>query len=241
MVRGRFSAIILGFAAILLFPVCSYAQQAEMRVIEVNASARMNVAPNKIEVQISLTQTPTKGKVGIDELERQVVDAMSGCGLDVKKNPSLLKVVSQSSDYDRKTSVFQFKTLMATLSSQEQAAELFSRLSDVGIAGTRIVNVTHTDMDSLRLKVKEMAMVNARNTAQGVAGAVGQKIGKAVSITVNNYNGGYYGGPVMLARSNDAAMAKGDVTLQSAADSAPALEFRDLEIEQSVSAKFVLE
>lgn len=218
--------------AVILVPRVSYAQIAPQQdVIEVTASAKMNVVPNKIEIQIQLSQNPSKGKIEISTLEKQVSNAINTLGLDVD---SCLKVVNQSSNYNRKTNVFQFKTLIATVSSAEQAAELFALLSEAGIGDARIVNITHTDIEALQLKIKARAMVNARTTAETVAAAVSQSIGNATYINVNNYNAGYY--PVMLSRANKAMLSSS--ADNATEDSNP--EFQEIEIEQTVSAKFKL-
>lgn len=224
-------AIILGMALIMATSVASaQAQQSGVQnVIEVNASAQEKVMPNKILVQITVSQDQSKGKVELSTLVNSVIQAVKASGLDPEK---ALKVSSQSSDYGKKTTVLGYKTFIATVGSGEQANQLFTELSGRGIADSRIISVSHTDMDAIVNRVKAQAIVNAKNTAQTVAEAIGQKIGQAVNISVMNYGPRNYAMPVMYAK------AQGYVSADMSSETN--LDFQDITVEQNVSAKFLL-
>lgn len=224
-------AIILGVALIMAALGLSAKAQSTtpQNVIEVTASAQEKVVPNKIGIQITISQDQSKGKVELSTLERSVVQAVSAVGLDPEK---ALKIASQSSDYGKKTTVLGYKTFIATVGSGEQANLLFSELSSRSIADSKIISVSHTDMDAITNRVKAQAIINAKTTAQTVAQAIGQTIGQAVNITVMNYGSRNYPMPIMYSR------AQGDVNADM--ESQANLDFQDLTVEQNVNAKFLL-
>lgn len=224
-------AIVLGLALFMAASVASASAQQTVpeRVIEVNASAQEKVMPNKILVQITVSQDQSKGKIELSVLEASVVAAVRAAGLDPEK---ALKVSAQSSDYGKKTNVLGYKSFIATVSSGEQANVLFAQLSQRSIADSRIISVSHTDMNAIAERVKAQAIINARNTAQTVAQAIGQKIGQAVNISVVNYGPRNYSMPVMYSK------AQGEVAADMAAGAT--LDFQEITVDQSVSAKFLL-
>lgn len=225
-------AIILGMALIMATSVVSAQAQnaAPQNVIEVTASAQEKVVPNKILVQITVSQSQSKGKVELSVLENSVIQAALAAGLDPEK---ALKVSSQSSDYGKKTTVLGYKTFIATVGSGEQANLLFTQLASRGIADSKVVSVSHTEMDAITNRVKAQAIVNAKNTAQTVAQAIDQKIGQAVNISVMNYGPRNYS-TVMFAKAQQSGNVAMDMTNEVS------LDFQDITIEQSVSAKFLL-
>lgn len=203
-------------------------------VIEVTASARESVTPNKIEVRVIISQNPVSGNkplsIDMDQMQRELTQAVKSVGLDPAKD---LTLVSQSSNAGKKNAAMGMKIYNVTLTSAEQTSELFSKLTEAGITQARVTNITHTQMQEINRKVKAQAIINAQQTAQVVAEAIGQKAGKAVWIDVMNDT--YYS-PMPFPMF----MAKGVAADNSESAQSEPIQFKDIEVTQSVTAKFEL-
>ena len=234
MKKTTLTALAIGAAA-LLIPGRSMPQnviyEKQPNYVEVSGSSYKLVTPNKIEISISLKESDSKGKISLYSLEKTLVGVLKELGLDSEKD---LKITDQSSNYKKRSDVYQFKDYMLTVGNASMVADVFDRLSAVGISNAEVVNATRTDIEDIQNEVKLQAIKNAQSNARLLAEAVGQTIGKAIYIQD-------YSSP---------ALFRGDVTVTALGTKALgyannaegiSLDFKDIRIEQRVTARFLLE
>lgn len=197
--------------------------------IEVTGTATTKLTPNKIEVAINLNEADSKGKTSLASLEQSLAKALNDAGVDTEKQ---LVVTDQSSSSAKRKSIYQYKSYRLTLTNASEVATVFSLLDANGIANANVIKTDHTDIKSIEQKTKAEAMQNAKSTAEALTAAIGQKIGKAIYIqdySVSNY-------PVYRTQ-----MMSKSVMADSATGGLGDVEFQDIEVNQRVTVRFVLQ
>ena len=233
MKRTVLAALATGAAA-LMIPGKSMSQnvvyEKQPYYVEVSGNAYKLVTPNKIEISISIKESDSKGKISLATLEKTLVATLRDMGLDPEKD---LKVTDQSSNYKKRSDVYQFKDYMLTVQSASMVSDVFDRLSEAGISNAEVVNATRSDIDEIQNEVKVQAIKNAQANAKLLAKSIGQSIGKAIQIM--DYSSAPT--PVLIRGTGNKAMASYDATTPEGIS----LNFKDIRIDQRVTVRFLLE
>ena len=106
-------------------------------------------------------------------------------------------------------------------------------LDDAGIANVNIARATCSKLEEYRSEARRQAIRNAKTRAEELATAIGQSIGACYEI--NDYSNSQ---PVVYRANMLAKSAMADSITEESAE--PEVEFKPIEINYSVSAKFVL-
>lgn len=225
---------ILFIASTLLITGAAMAQSPDMKMnrnyVEINSSADTLVVPNKFRISITISEAPSKGKTSIAELERSLARALNASGVDIKTQ---LVITGQSSADGKRKDIYQYKNYLLTLTDPQMVETVFNELQTNGIANASLTQSTRSDLKELQAIVRVKAMKNAQQTAGELAGALGQKIGKAIQIEA-------------WAAAQDQIMIRGLAAAKSGnaimEDSVmPELKFNDVRVNQSVTVRFILE
>ncbi len=230
MKRTLFIAIALLLSATL----SSQAQQINIQnepYIEVRGSANATVEPNKIDVAISLSEAPSKGKITLKHQEDALAKALKAADIDVKKQ---LKVVSQSSVGEKRKTIYQFKNYLLTLSSAEQLADVFSAFDEFGVANASVQKTYNDSMEMIRQNLRIEAMKNAQQTATTLTEAVGQTIGSAIQI--NDYSSDAPVANYTLARTQSKLLGDSQEAVELPQD----LSLKPIQITQTITVRFQL-
>ena len=108
-------------------------------------------------------------------------------------------------------------------------------LDGLGISNVSILKVSHSKIDEYKEQVRVEAMQNAKQSAQTLAGAIGQNVGKCFYIYDSNNNVM----PVLYDNMAVMRSAKAGYGEEAAADEP--LDFKTIKLQYNVQAKFVLE
>ena len=162
-----------------------------------------------------------------------MVAVLRKLGVDVEKQ---LKMANLSSEFFKKNTSVAMAKYQLQLGSSGEVAKVWQALDDLGISNISILKVTHSQLDKYKQEVRLEAMRNARESAQEMAGAIGQTIGKCFYIYDSNSNVL----PVMYDNAVLMRSAKAVADAESVAEEDP-LEFKTIKLEYGVQAKFVLE
>lgn len=178
-------------------------QQLDVPYIEVQGKATRLVEPNRVEVRITLSEAPSKGKVKLESLESQLATALKQAGVDASKQ---LVVLSQSSAAQKRSSAYQFKSYLLTLSSADEMSAVFDALAANNVQDASVVRTYNTDQAAIDKEMQVEAMKNSQEMAQNLAAAVGQTIGKAIQIQYWNNTPAPFLSDNMLMRSAKVAV-----------------------------------
>ena len=200
---------------------------------QVTGRAEKELTPDEFYLQIVINERDSKGKISVESQQRDMVAVLRKLGVDVEKQ---LKMANLSSEFFKKNTSVAMAKYQLQLGSSGEVAKVWQALDDLGIWNISILKVTHSQLDKYKQEVRLEAMRNARESAQEMAGAIGQTIGKCFYIYDSNSNVL----PVMYDNAVLMRSAKAAADAESAAEEDP-LEFKTIKLEYGVQAKFVLE
>ena len=226
--------ILLALAVVMTIGAQAQTPQAQAfpSFVEVNGVAEREVEPDRIYLTITINERESKGRITVEKQEQDMIVALRKLGIDTKEQ---LRVNDISSSRLKRTQAVTTKSYQLLLTEPTLVGEVIATLQEAGITAIGIEKATRSDIEQIRGEVRDEAMRNARATAQSLAAAIDQTIGKAFYI---NY---YQSSQPAVFR-----MMKANVVMtESAADGAvPTVEqpeFRKIKLSATVQAKFVLE
>lgn len=225
--------IAMAVVALMTLPAAAQMQEAYPSYIQVTGRAEKELTPDEFYLQIVINERDSKGKISVESQQRDMVAVLRKLGVDVEKQ---LKMANLSSEFFKKNTSVAMAKYQLQLGSSGEVAKVWQALDDLGISNISILKVTHSQLDKYKQEVRLEAMRNARESAQEMAGAIGQTIGKCFYIYDSNSNVL----PVMYDNAALMRSAKAAADAESAAEEDP-LEFKTIKLEYGVQAKFVLE
>ncbi|HOO84743.1 MAG TPA: SIMPL domain-containing protein [Prolixibacteraceae bacterium] len=206
----------------------------DQNYIEVTGKAEIEVVPDEIYVSIVVQEADTKGKITVEALEKNMIKKLIDLKIDVEKDLTVKDMASNFKDYWLKRSdIFKSKQYLLKVNDAATAGKVFQELEKLGISNMGIDKVDHSEIEKFRRDVKVKAVVAAKEKADGLAEAIGQKAGRALYIReIENFYGPIRQ-PNMLMRSSAMKME----------DSAalPEISFEAIKLEYSVQVYFELE
>lgn len=225
--------IAMAVVALMALPAAAQMQEAYPGYIQVTGRAEKELTPDEFYLQIVINERDSKGKISVESQQRDMVAVLRKLGVDVEKQ---LKMANLSSEFFKKNTSVAMAKYQLQLGSSGEVAKVWQALDDLGISNISILKVTHSQLDKYKQEVRLEAMRNARESAQEMAGAIGQTIGKCFYIYDSNSNVL----PVMYDNAVLMRSAKAVADAESVAEEDP-LEFKTIKLEYGVQAKFVLE
>ena len=225
--------IAMAVVALMALPAAAQMQEAYPSYIQVTGRAEKELTPDEFYLQIVINERDSKGKISVESQQRDMVAVLRKLGVDVEKQ---LKMANLSSEFFKKNTSVAMAKYQLQLGSSGEVAKVWQALDDLGISNISILKVTHSQLDKSKQEVRLEAMRNARESAQEMAGAIGQTIGKCFYIYDSNSNVL----PVMYDNAVLMRSAKAVADAESVAEEDP-LEFKTIKLEYGVQAKFVLE
>lgn len=225
--------IAMAVVALMALPAAAQMQEAYPSYIQVTGRAEKELTPDEFYLQIVINERDSKGKISVESQQRDMVAVLRKLGVDVEKQ---LKMANLSSEFFKKNTSVAMAKYQLQLGASGEVAKVWQALDDLGISNISILKVTHSQLDKYKQEVRLEAMRNAQKSAQEMAGAIGQTIGKCFYIYDSNSNVL----PVMYDNAVLMRSAKAAADAESAAEEDP-LEFKTIKLEYGVQAKFVLE
>jgi uncharacterized protein YggE len=204
--------------------------------LEVTGTADTLVIPDEIYLHIQISEADTKGKIAIEELERNMVNALKALGIDPEKNLTASDLSSNFQSYFlRGKQVLKSKAYILKVNSAVQATQVLIRLGDLGISNISIDRVDYTRMKQVRNMMLNRAVQDAHAKALAMVQPLHQNLGKALHIVeTQSY-------PIRPLQVNAFNMKVGANSQENQQESLPEIEFEKIKIESSVNVVFALE
>jgi len=194
--------------------LCVTAQNTEKpNTIDVGGKAEVQVPPDEVVFSLDVTNVDmdqTKAKAANDRVVKKVLDIAKKYHVlpqDVKTDYISLekkyeylrekdnKIFDEDGDEIGKKIYKGYeisKTVIVKLKDISKFERFFSDVVNTGITEVNSVKFQTSEIIELKKKARELAMKAAFEKANAMAGAIGQKIGKAISIVESgNVNRGY--------------------------------------------------
>jgi len=208
-------------------------EQTQKNCIDVNGQAEMEIVPDEIYFRINLSEEVFKGRKELEDMEQKMTKAMEKCGIDVKKD---LTVLEYSSSYDYNwftgTDVYAQKNYQLLLHDAQTMDKVFKELKDLKISNVQLMRVDHSKIEEFKKEVGKMAIKAAKEKAEYLLDAIGSKIGNVIYVRedgsyVNSYQNIYLANTSMMKR--DASdMAEASIPL----------DFKKIKLNSNVFVKF---
>jgi len=201
--------------------------------VEVTGTAELKIKPDMIYMSIQLNESDFKNK-SLDEVETSMFKGLKSLGINLDKQLTVNDLASNYKKYFlRGKDPVISKSYQLLVYSASSAGSVISKLQDLDISKISITKIDNSKMEEYKNQAGIMAMKNAKNKAESLAGAIGQKILEAYSIRdygVTNSNNRDRN-VMMLTRAKTESSPTADI---------PELEFQDIIINYSVGVKFRL-
>lgn len=210
-------------------------QNAMIPTVDVNGEGVVRMVPDEVTVKVRVEHTgiKTEGlKEKNDAVVRQVLAYAKKMRIPEKDIRTEYMNLTRNYDYNSKTySYAANQSLSIKLRDLTKYEELVSGLLDSGINRIDGISFSSSKQDELEVEARRKAMENAKAKAVEYAGAIGQTVGKAISISEFSNSAGPR--PAMYMRS---AMA--DANMEEAG---PTMAPGEMEIRTSVQVRFMLD
>lgn len=222
--------ILLTLVAVIALAV-SVSAQADLRpTVSVNGQAKITAPLDEIFLSITLKESDSKGKIDLEQQRVAMLRALRKCGVNTEEQ---LRLADMASSFFKRKGSLASSQYELKVGSAEEARKVFEALDDAGIANVNIARATCSKIEEYRSEARREAIRNAKARAEELATAIGQSIGACYEI--NDYSNSQ---PVVYRANMLTKSAMADGLVEESAE--PEVEFKPIEINYSVSAKFIL-
>jgi uncharacterized protein YggE len=231
--------ITIALAALFL-SIAGFAQSANPypKTITVTGSAEMDVTPDEIWATVTLREYEKKGsgKVGIESIKNVFLQNARAVGIADSAITIASYDGSNGNPWLRKKS--KKEELLASITYQVKIAgsaqmdALVDKLDDYATQNFAIDRTTHSRIEAFRRQLKINAIKAAKEKAQYLADAIGEKVG--VAVTINEPT--EYFAPIMMRTSN--MMMKSEAVGDDDAPAQP--DFKKMKLRFEVTVVFAL-
>ncbi|MBP6557118.1 MAG: SIMPL domain-containing protein [Flavobacterium sp.] len=233
---------LTAFGIILLSHFTILAQEKnfiDKPYLEVQGKADTLVTPNRIYIDVLISEKDTKGKKSVEELESEMLVKLKSLGIDTEKNVTMQDMMSNFKKFFLKqTDIQKAKSYSILVYDAQTTAKVFIGLEEINISNVRIDKLEHSQEDKLQLIINTKAMENAKANAVSFTKPLGQNVGKALFISQNK-NLAYRGNANQI-RIRGANTLGVNYEMKSQ-DYTSNIEFEKIIISSDVVARFALD
>jgi hypothetical protein len=207
--------------------------------LEVQGKADTLVTPNRIYIDVLISEKDTKGKKSVEDLESEMLSKLKSLGIDTEKNVTMQDMMSNYKKFFLKqTDIQKAKSYSILVYDAKSTAKVFIGLEEVGISNARIDKLEHSEESKLQLLMNTKAMENAKANAISFTKPLGQNIGKALFVSQNKSTS--YRGNANQIRIRGASSLGANYEMKSK-EYASEIEFEKITISSDVMTRFALE
>lgn len=211
----------------------------DVKYIEVNGTAELKIEPDEIYIRIHLLETSDNP---LEKQETELKKSLETLGIDLKNLSLESTEANLHSGIFKGKDVIRQKYYVLKVNSATLLSKVFEELDKIKIKDAIIQKVTHSKLDSLNKVVRIMAIKAAKEKADYLLSAIGEKTGKA--LVVKEINSTDYGN---IYRYNEAynvsnysfSRSRGDYSGQSINDNE--VNFKQLTISFTIYVKFEIQ
>ncbi len=222
--------ILLTLVAMLTLSLSASAQADLRPTVSVNGQAKITAPLDEIFLSITLKESDSKGKIDLEQQRLSMFRALRKCGINTDEQ---LRLADMASSFFKRKGSLASSQYELKVGSAEEARKVFEALDDAGIANVNISRATCSKLEEYRSEARREAICNAKARAEELATAIGQSIGECYEI--NDYSNS---APVVYRANMLTKSTMADGMVEESAE--PEVEFKPIEINYSVSAKFIL-
>ena len=157
--------------------------QESQPYIEVTGTAEREIIPDEIYISVSLEERQEgKTKITIEDLEKTLKEKLVAKGVDLDH----LYLADAQSNYIRvrwtKKDVMAKVHYILMVPNAEKLRASFDAFYEMEIKGARVSRVNHSQIQDLQKEIRVEAIKEAKEKADYLLGAIGEKTGKALIV-----------------------------------------------------------
>ena len=209
----------------------------DLPYIETSAKVDTLVIPDRIYLNISITEKDTKGKISVEELETKMNEKLKSLGIVTEKQLTLNDLSSNYKKYFLKQQdILKNKNYTLLVYNAKIAGKVIIALEEIEISNVNLEKTEYSKAEEMILTLKSEAILKAKNQAISMTKPLNQKVGSAIYISdfsniVNMLSGRVAGIQIRGARSLEEKDKYEPINI----------EFEKIKIETEVKATFKLE
>lgn len=177
---------ITAILSVLLFiPVAgALAQNSTQPAIEMSTTVKREVTPDEIFLHISIKESDYRGRKTLEEMQQAMIGALMENRIDVPECLSLNYMGSEISyrTFSRNVTPRSEATYTLKLYDAGIMQAVIASLEERQISNIELYRTAYTKENELKSEMATEAMLQAQAEARTLASAIGQDIGKAISI-----------------------------------------------------------
>ncbi|MHA8069867.1 SIMPL domain-containing protein [Aquirufa ecclesiirivi] len=155
--------------------------------IETTAKVDTLVSPDRIYLNITISEKDTKGKMSLEELENNMNTKLKSLGIATDKQLVLKDLSSNFQKYFLKQQEIQkSKNYTLVVYNAIMAGKVMIGLEQINISNISIEKTEYANMESLLLTLKSRAIKKASMQALAMTKPLNQSFGKALYISDNS-------------------------------------------------------
>jgi uncharacterized protein len=163
--------------------ICQEKNFIDKPYIEVNGKADTLVVPNRIYINVLISEKDTKGKKSVEDLENDMLQKLKSLDIDTEKNVTMTDMLSNFKRYFLKaTDILKAKSYSILVFDAKTTTKVFIGLEEIGISNCSIDKLEHTDEKKIQMFINTKAIENAKGNAISLTKPLNQKIGNAIYI-----------------------------------------------------------
>jgi uncharacterized protein len=158
-------------------------QSPNVPYIEVSGVYEQEVVPDEIFIGVTIRERyENRNKITIEEQEERFFSAIKSLGIDFNNlfladaNADLVKIRWRTRE------VLTQKNYTLKVADAQTVASVFEELDKLQILDARIARVNHSKMDSLNRAARILAIKNAKEKADDLLNAIGERTGKVMIV-----------------------------------------------------------
>jgi uncharacterized protein YggE len=228
--------IALVTTLLMTFAGNSFAQSTTQPYIDMSTTVEREVTPDELYLRITINEKEYKGKKSLEEMQDAMIDALKACRIDISNCLTLNYMDSEISykAFSKKVMPKTEATYILKLNDATAMQNVISALEEKQISNISLIRTRYTKEKELKAEMGIEAMQQAKAEAQTLAGAIGQEVGKA--ITISSWTSGNEQQPRMYkARANAL-----EDSLSSDAPVMPIIQIGKITYRFNVSVRFEL-
>jgi uncharacterized protein YggE len=231
-------ALMLGAMSFVTFAQVNTV--SDRRIIQVSGEAEREVTPDILYLSISLKEyfkdSRNTKKVTIDELEKQLHDAAMKAGV-AHEDFMINNISSYNYDWNKKKNDPGFlaaKQYRIKVTNLSKVNSLFAAMDPKGVQYSNVDAYEYSGKKELEKELKIQAIKDAKARASYMAEALGDQVGKALSVSESGYVN--YPQPVYKAYRANVMMAEAAVMDDVSLD----IDFKKVKFSYTVNVVFEL-
>jgi len=203
--------------------------------IEVNGYGDTTITPNEIYIRITLSESDTKDRVSLEDMEKKLVAGLKSLGIKTDKDLTTSNIQSGFRYYALKqTDVLKKKEYNLKVGDAVMATRVFIKLEELKFGNAEIEKVSHSEISKIRNACRTKAILNAKEKAISLTTVIGQQVGPA--LLISDYSNDT-DGTVQVAQPKRQMMM---MTADAPTAELPQIDFEKIHISLSVAVKFAL-